>query len=197
VKPAGIATSLYARVHSRTPVSAKITNSINSPPHLTIERPEVDFGCGTLPRTNELVTAEHVMTAEHTRPLSVLIVEDLDDAAQSTAELLALCGHTVRVATCGAEALRAASEETPDVVLLDIGLPDMDGWEVADRMRARAIRKQPVVIAITGCGTQRDRYRSVDAGVDLHLIKPADPVALTGLLARVREDLAAHQSPAS
>jgi two-component system OmpR family response regulator len=125
--------------------------------------------------------------------LSVLVVEDLDDAARSTADLLTLCGHRVRVAPCGADALREADAETPDVVLLDIGLPGMDGWEVAQRMRARTRGKQPLVVAVTGYGSDDDRRRSADAGVDLHLVKPADPVALTALLARVREHVAARR----
>jgi two-component system, OmpR family, response regulator len=128
-------------------------------------------------------------------PLSVLVVEDLDDTAQSTVELLALCGYRVRIARCGADALAAATEDTPDVVLLDIGLPDMDGWEVAGRMRDRAVGKQPVVGAVTGYGTESDRWRSADAGIDLHLVKPADPAALMTLLSRVREALLARPAP--
>jgi DNA-binding response OmpR family regulator len=120
-------------------------------------------------------------------PLSVLVVEDSEDAAQSTAELLALCGHAVRVAACGGDALRAAAAQTPDVVILDIGLPDMSGWDVAARLRAGAVGKQPVVVAVTGYGAAGDRWRSADAGVDLHLVKPADPAALSALLDRVRE----------
>ncbi len=121
--------------------------------------------------------------------LSVLVVDGYEDAAQSTAELLALCGHAVRVAGCGADALREAAAEMPDVVLLDIGLPDIDGWQVAERMRRQATGKQPVVVAVTGYGAEADRQQSADAGIDLHIIKPADPVALTDLLARVRRDL--------
>src|SRR4051812_818236 len=120
-------------------------------------------------------------------PLSVLVVEDLDDTAKSLAELLTLAGHAVRVALSGPEALRAAADATPDVVLLDIGLPGMDGWEVAQRLRGRASGKQPLVVAVTGYGTADDRWRSADAGIDLHLVKPVDPVALTRLLARVRD----------
>jgi two-component system, OmpR family, response regulator len=135
------------------------------------------------------------MTHERFPTLLVLVVEDSEDTAQSTADLLALGGHSVRVVGCGADALRAADEEAPDVVLLDIGLPEMTGWEVAERLRARAGGKQPVVIAVTGFGSERDRWRSADAGVDLHLVKPADPAALMTLLERIREDLVGHRSP--
>jgi DNA-binding response OmpR family regulator len=127
-------------------------------------------------------------------PLFVLIVEDLDDAAQSTAELLVRSGHTVRIAGCGDDALRTAAAETPDVVLLDIGLPGMNGWEVAKQLRARAAGKQPFIVAVTGYGTDGDRWRSADSGIDMHLTKPADPAALTALLAWVRGHLAARRA---
>jgi two-component system, OmpR family, response regulator len=130
------------------------------------------------------------MITEQLPSLSVLVVEDLDDAAQSMADLLTLCGHRVRVATCGTQALQIAADATPDVVLLDIGLPGMSGWEVAERLRSQAVGKQPLVIAVTGYGDEADRWRSADAGVDLHLLKPADPTALLELLARVRKLLA-------
>lgn len=122
--------------------------------------------------------------------LSVLIVEDLDETAQSLAELLGLHGHAVQLARTGPEALAAVENDVPDVVLLDIGLPGMSGWEVAARLRARAAGRQPVVIALTGYGTDADRWTSADSGIDLHLVKPADPTALTAMLARVGVHLA-------
>jgi CheY-like chemotaxis protein len=134
------------------------------------------------------------MCASSLPPLSVLVVEDLDDCAQSTAELLSLCGHRVRTAGCGPDALRAAAEEMPDVVLLDIGLPGMDGWEVARRLREQADGKQPFVVAVTGFGSDGDRWRSADSGIDVHLLKPADPVALTRLIGWVRKCLASGGS---
>jgi CheY-like chemotaxis protein len=133
---------------------------------------------------------------ELSSPLTVLVVEDLQDGAESTADLLELCGHRVRVAYSGADALLASAEDVPDVVLLDIGLPGMDGWEVARRLRERAAGKQPFVVAVTGYGGESDKWKSADAGIDLHLTKPADPAALTGLLAWVRENLNARHAPA-
>ena len=121
--------------------------------------------------------------------LIILVVEDLDDAAQSTAELLTLCGHKVQVAGCGDDALRAVTSEVPDVVLLDIGLPDMDGWEVARRLRDQVTGKQPFVVAITGYGSDGDRWQSADAGIDLHLVKPVDPGDLTSLMAWIQRVL--------
>ena len=118
--------------------------------------------------------------------LHVLIVEDRPDTAQSWVDLLTLGGHTTRVASCGPDALSSAQTETPDVVLLDIGLPGMDGWEVARRLRADASGRPPFIIAMTGRGTVSDHHRSEGAGIDLHLVKPVDPVALIQLLNQFR-----------
>jgi two-component system OmpR family response regulator len=135
------------------------------------------------------------MNEKYPPQLSVLVVEDQEDAARSTAELLTLCGHAVRVARCGPDALAEAATSVPDVVLLDIGLPGMSGWEVAQRLRGTAPGKQPVVVALTGYAAEADRWRSADAGVDLHLVKPADPGALTAFLAWVRSNLNERRGP--
>jgi CheY-like chemotaxis protein len=121
--------------------------------------------------------------------LCVLIVEDLKDTADSTAELLILLGHAARVAACGEEALRQSATETPDVILLDIGLPGMCGWEVAMRVRRQIIGKQPFIVAVTGRGTACDRQSSALAGIDMHLIKPVDPKTLSRLMTWVGECL--------
>jgi len=124
-------------------------------------------------------------TQETLRTLSVLVVEDEEDGANSLSELLQLFGYRVAVARTGAAALLAAETDPPDVVLLDIRLPDIDGWEVARRMRETATGgPQPVVVAVTGCGTEADQWRSADAGIDLHWVKPADPATLLATLAR-------------
>lgn len=135
------------------------------------------------------------MNSTHRLPLSVLVVEDQDDCAQSTAELLTLCGHAVRVARCGPDALRDAALEIPDVVLLDIQLPGPSGWEVAARLRECAGGRQPLVVAVTGCGSDEDRWRSADAGIDLHLVKPVAPADLIRLLDWVGSQLAARAMP--
>jgi CheY-like chemotaxis protein len=126
--------------------------------------------------------------------LSILVVEDEDDSAKSLAELLTLGGHSVRIASSGPEALQQTHDATPDVVLLDIGLPGMDGWEVARRLRDQSKDKQPFVVAVTGYETTDDQWRSADAGIDLHLVKPVDPANLTGLLSWVREVLTQKHS---
>src|SRR4051812_6461097 len=105
---------------------------------------------------------------------TILIVEDNADAADSLAMLLGLRGYQVDVARTGAEGLAAAIATRPGVILLDIGMPGMDGYEVASRLRARGDFDDVLIIAITGFGTAWDRRRSREAGVDHHLVKPCD-----------------------
>jgi CheY-like chemotaxis protein len=112
----------------------------------------------------------------------LLVVDDNTDAAVSLATLLRLQGHEVRVAHDGAAALALASSFLPDMVFLDIGMPQMDGYEVA-----RLLRKQPglesvVLAALTGWGQEEDRRRTAAAGFDHHLVKPPEPKALESLL---------------
>ena len=99
--------------------------------------------------------------------------------------LLKLWGHEVRVAHDGPAALEAAAAAPPEVVLLDIGLPGMDGYEVAERLRARPESGGPVLVALTGYGQEEDRRRSREAGFDHHLVKPVDLDDLRSLLAHV------------
>jgi two-component system CheB/CheR fusion protein len=112
----------------------------------------------------------------------ILVVDDNVDAAQTLALMLQSLGHEVRVVFDGASALQLDGELRPDVVLLDIGLPGMDGYEVARRLRERATRR--LVIAVSGYGTEADRRRSRDAGFDHHLTKPVALGTLAALIAR-------------
>ena len=112
----------------------------------------------------------------------VLVVDDNADGAASLSMLLELEGHATRVAHDGVEAVEMAMEFRPEVVLLDIGLPEMNGYEVC-----RSIRKQPwgedlTMVAVTGWGTHEDRERSREAGFDAHIVKPIDPDALMQLM---------------
>jgi CheY-like chemotaxis protein len=109
-------------------------------------------------------------------------VDDNKDAARSLAMLLELAGHEVRLCYEGAAALVEAEAFRPDVVLLDIGLPGMDGLEVARSLRARPLSPQPMLVALTGYGQADDVRRSREAGFDHHLVKPANPETLTELL---------------
>jgi len=113
--------------------------------------------------------------------LRVLVVDDSPDAAESLAKLLRLAGHEVLVAHDGQRALEIAAADRPTVMLLDIGLPGMDGYEVCRRMRQQGFSKARI-IAVTGYGQDRDRQRSREAGFDSHAIKPVDPSELMKLV---------------
>lgn len=118
-------------------------------------------------------------------PLRILVVDDNEDSAESLAMLLELKGHDARTAHDGPRALAAAAEHRPDVVFLDIGMPGMNGFEVADRLRRQPETRNVLLVAMTGWGQEEDRRRSKEAGFDLHLVKPLDPdAALDEILAR-------------
>ncbi|HET8551270.1 MAG TPA: PAS domain-containing protein [Gammaproteobacteria bacterium] len=108
----------------------------------------------------------------------VLIVDDYEDVADSTAELLEMQDFETRVAYNGAAALKLAGEFEPAVALIDIGLPVMDGYEVARRLRQMSALKNLVLVAMSGYGQDRDRARAMDAGFDRHMVKPIDPAKI-------------------
>jgi CheY-like chemotaxis protein len=109
-------------------------------------------------------------------------VDDNRDAAVSLATLLRLQGHDVRIAHDGPSALGIASSFLPNLVFLDLGMPEMDGYEVARRMRQHPGLKNVVLAALTGWGQAEDRLRTAAAGFDHHLVKPPDPKTLEGVL---------------
>ncbi len=117
--------------------------------------------------------------------LRILVVDDNRDAADSLAMLLRATGNDVRTAYDGLEAVQAASEFRPEVVLLDIGLPKIDGHEVAQRIRKEPWGRQMCLIAVTGWSDETDRARSRAAGFDHHLVKPLDTGHLAQLLGSV------------
>ncbi len=108
----------------------------------------------------------------------MLIVDDNVDAADMLSELLRIEGHTVFSAHDGEQALEVAAAEQPDVILLDIGLPKLNGYQVAAELRKRAEFSDTLLIAVTGFGQGIDRKRSKSAGFDLHLVKPVAPKVL-------------------
>ncbi len=112
----------------------------------------------------------------------VLVVDDSRDAADSCATLLQLSGHDVRVAYDGRHALELAGDFHPDAVLLDIGLPDISGYELARTIRAAPWAGSVILIALTGWGQEQDKRRALQAGFDRHLTKPIAPDALESLL---------------
>jgi len=113
----------------------------------------------------------------------VLIVDDSEDGAESLAMLLELAGHETYKAHDGVEAIEAAERLRPHAVLLDIGLPRLNGYEACRRIRQQPWGKDLVMVALTGWGQEEDRHRSREAGFDAHLVKPVDHDALTQLLA--------------
>ncbi|HLJ94629.1 MAG TPA: PAS domain S-box protein [Gemmataceae bacterium] len=119
--------------------------------------------------------------------LRVLVVDDNVDQADSAALLLQVSGHEARVAYSGPAALEAAVEYRPDLVLMDIGLPGMDGYEVARRLRQQPSLRGTMLVAVTGYGQDSDRQRSRQAGFDHHLVKPVNMQALEAILAQRKQ----------
>lgn len=128
------------------------------------------------PETRSLATqpAPNGTAAPARRNLRVLVVDDHVDAAKILLLLVRECGHQVSMAHTGPAALTAALDQRPDVILLDIGLPEWDGYEVAKRIRQEPQLRDTVLVAITGYERKADRQRSRQAGFDHHLVKPAD-----------------------
>jgi signal transduction histidine kinase/ActR/RegA family two-component response regulator len=114
----------------------------------------------------------------------ILVAEDVPDAAQMLRLMLECMGHAVRVAADGVEAVRMALEFQPQIALLDIGMPRMDGYEAARRIR-KAMGEQVILVAVTGWGQDEDKRRAREAGFDHHLTKPAEPKAVERLIATV------------
>ncbi|MFO0960404.1 MAG: PAS domain S-box protein [Isosphaeraceae bacterium] len=124
--------------------------------------------------------------AEGDRPRRILLVDDNVDSAETLACLLGRLGHQVTLAHDGPSAIEAASASAPDLALLDIGLPGMDGYEVARRFRGDRARAGMQLVALTGYGSEADRRLSREAGFDDHLVKPVEFEALRRILARER-----------
>ncbi|HXO20029.1 MAG TPA: chemotaxis protein CheB [Thermoanaerobaculia bacterium] len=120
-------------------------------------------------------------------PRRVLVVDDNVDSADSLAVLLRLRGHEVEVAHDGPEALRAAGAFEPEVVLLDIGLPGLDGYQVARQLRQERRTAGALIVALTGYGQEEDQRRARESGFDEHLTKPVAPETIYNLLARSAE----------
>jgi CheY-like chemotaxis protein len=113
----------------------------------------------------------------------ILVVDDNQDAANATAMLIAEIGGDARVAYDGDSALAMLHEYRPDVILLDIGMHGLDGYETCRRIRA-ALGKGIVLVALTGFGQEQDKEKATRAGFNAHLTKPADEAALRGILAQ-------------
>src|SRR5262249_18430730 len=112
----------------------------------------------------------------------ILVAEDGPDAAESFRMLLTIMGHDVRVVSDGVQAVNAARGFRPDLIIMDLGMPRMNGYDAARAIRAGSGGKEPVIIALTGWGQPEDQRRSLEAGFDRHLTKPVDPNLLRSLL---------------
>ncbi len=146
------------------------------------------------PESGDVSSTETGQSAVHAprEALKVLVVDDNVDAAQMLALLVETLGHHAAVENSSSAALARAAQDPPDVCLLDIGLPDVDGYELARRLRAQAGEHRLTLVAVTGYGQEQDRDRARHAGFDHHLVKPAD----TTVLAQLLEHAAAETAPA-
>jgi CheY-like chemotaxis protein len=132
------------------------------------------------------------MNGELTRPLQVLVVDDCADTRDTLRMLLDLWGYAAEGARDGPSALAAATRLPPDVVLLDVGLPGMNGYEVARRLRQAPGLERVRIVALTGYGRQEDITEALRAGCDRHLTKPVEPDVLRAAL----QAHACHPAPA-
>ena len=116
----------------------------------------------------------------------ILVVDDNHDSALSMSMMLSIMGHETRTAHDGETAVATAETFLPDVILLDIGLPKLNGYEVAQRIREQSWGASMYLIAVTGWGQEEDRQRSTEVGLNVHMVKPVEPAALEKLLAGLR-----------
>jgi PAS domain S-box-containing protein len=154
----------------------------------TVEAYSAGVGHGSefvvrLPITAEAPTPQPVDERTTAAAHRILVVDDSQDAAESLAMLLELTGNETHTAHDGLEAVETAARVRPDLVLLDIGLPKINGYEAARRIREQPWGKSVVLVALTGWGQDEDRQKAREAGFDGHMVKPIDPEALTKLLA--------------
>jgi PAS domain S-box-containing protein len=130
--------------------------------------------------------ATHAEATASTRR-RILVADDNLDAAESLSMLLTMMGHEVRAAHDGAQAVEQAEQFRPDLILMDVGMPRLDGLQAATRIRSRDWGASPVIVALTGWGQDADRKRSKEAGCDVHLVKPLDFDRLTALLTQLAQ----------
>jgi CheY-like chemotaxis protein len=135
------------------------------------------------PEAAEDLALRGTESAAGASPLRILVADDNRDAAESLAALLRMVGHEVRIAYDGVEAVGVASEYHPDAVVLDIGMPKMNGYDVAKKLRGEVTGKEMTIIAVSGWGQDADKQRSRESGIDHHLVKPLEPSSLLRLLA--------------
>ncbi len=130
--------------------------------------------------------SEEIAIQDRKRPLRILVVDDNADAADGMAMILEMEGDRVRVAYDGQGALKVAADFRPEIVLLDLGMPGLDGYEVARRLQQDPATRDAVLIAMTGWGQAQDRNRSAQAGFHHHVVKPVEPANVEALLDEIR-----------
>jgi CheY-like chemotaxis protein len=156
----------------------------------TIEARSAGVDCGSefvvrLPARDAALSVAPSTPAGFTRSTTarrVLVVDDNHDGAEAIARLLKVLGHEVRVVYDGLTALQRANDFEPGVVLLDLGMPGLDGFQVCERLRAQTWKQRPFIVALTGWGRDGDLVRTKNAGFDAHLVKPVDASAIVKLL---------------
>jgi CheY-like chemotaxis protein len=150
-----------------------------------------------LPLNVEQAPTPRALRGEHSSiaSLNVLVVDDNTDAADSLAMLLRTAGAEVHIGHDGPTALAQFERHEPDIVLLDIGMPEMDGYEVARRLREISQPERVAIVALTGWGQDEDRQRVREAGFDHHLVKPVDLASLQPLLTALARARAGNETP--
>jgi len=136
---------------------------------------------------NQMADAENASPAMKPvqRSFRILVVDDNLDSAMSLAMILSIMGHQTQTAHDGESAVQMAESFLPEVVLLDIGLPKLNGYEVAQRIRQQPWGTSMYLIAVTGWGQDEDRQRSSEVGLNVHMVKPVEPAALEKLLSEL------------
>jgi CheY-like chemotaxis protein len=138
----------------------------------------------------------HAQTSNGT-PHRILVVDDNEDGANSLGQMLQIMGNDVRVAHDGLAAIEAAEDFRPQVILLDIGMPKLDGYDACRRIRKKPWGKSTVLIALTGWGQEEDRRRTSAAGFDYHLVKPVESSTLLKVLEEATRISATTPAPAA
>jgi CheY-like chemotaxis protein len=146
---------------------------------------------------SEVATPVSAPLASSGGALDIVVVEDNDDIADVLAEWLGELGHAVRVARTGKRGVELVREQPPDLVICDLGLPDVDGMEVCRQVRRLPLEHQPVMVALTGWGREGDVRSTREAGFEHHLVKPVATDRLQTLLAKIGEARRSSQPPPS
>lgn len=140
------------------------------------------------------VKRAHLLMWPHMSKHRVLVVDDYPDAAEISCTLIEMMGHECRTAVSGAQALDEARSFQPDIAILDIGLPDLSGYELARALRSDAAGRPLYLAAMTGWGQPEDRARAFAAGFDTHVLKPADAQKLREILKAADEFVGAYSA---